>query len=376
MSALDEGRRGLARVASDRRLRWRIYVILLAVLLLLSFFPRPYVARAKILPQENGSAAGLGSMIDVLGGRLNDYSSLLGQRNSIESYLLIGRSNEVVLDVIDRLKLVGAGRRYADLDDAEADLGRKADIHALLGGVMEIEVHANDADEARALASAYLVAINNRIGKLSRGQVQAKRNLVSDRFSDAARRVTSAEAALDAFRRRNGLAAPEAEFSAAVGQRTQLQATLQAKVVQLQTLRRFAGSDNQQLLALESDIGALRSQIARMSDAGGGVGGLNVGAITATSNQYLNLYRDYRFAQGLYDTYARFSEQVELQELAAGSGADIQVIEAPHLDTGRHYNVWAVALLWSLILLIIFIELYAPVTDLRLPFARPRDEPE
>lgn len=364
MSTLGDGRHGIARVVADRRLRRRIYAVLVAILLLLALFPRPYVARAKILPQENGSAAGLGSMIDVLGGRLNDFSALLGQRNSIESYLLIGRSNEVVVDVIRRLKLVGQSAPYASVADAEIGLAKKVDVHALLGGVMEIEAFTHDPEEARILVDAYLGAINDRIGLLSRKEVNTKRDLVEGRVKDAAERVKQTADALGAFRSRNHLADPEAQFGAALALRTQLEGTLQSKLVQLRTVSRFAGSDNVQLAALQSDIAALRAQIADTMRSSAGSSGPNLTAISQITSEYLNLYRDYKFAQGLYDVYARFSEQVELQEIAAESGADVQVIEAPYVDSERHYNVPAVALLCALLALIVFTELYAPATGL------------
>lgn len=370
MSALDDGRRGVARVATDRRLRWTFYAILLALLLVLSLFPRPYVARAKILPQENGSAAGLGSMIDVLGGRLNDISALLGQRSSIEAYLLIGRSNEVVLDVIKRLNLTGPGREYPDAESAREALSKKVDIHALLGGTLEVEVFTHDAGQAMRLTNAYVLAINKRIGDLSRLQVEAKRNLVHDRFIDSTTRVAQTEQALSAFRARNRLAEPLSQFGAAVSSRASLEGNLQAKLVELQTVRRFAGDESMRLRTVQSEISALRQQIEASNLAQDSSTGLNLAAQTQVLSRYYNLYRDYQFAQGLFNIYSRFSEQVELQELAAESGADIQILEAPHLDAERHYNVSAVALLAACLTLILFVELYAPATGLHLPMAR------
>ena len=83
------------------------------------------------------------------------------------------------------------------------------------------------------------------------------------------------------------------------------------------------------------------------------------------SSRYLNLFRDYRFAQSLYEVYVRGSEQVAVEGLAAESATYVQMVEGAHLDPQRHYNNSAVAALIALILLIIFTELYVPLTGLK-----------
>lgn len=358
------------RLVFEARLRRLVYLVVGLILLVFCFFPRPYVARAKILPQENGSAAGLGSMVDVLGGRLNGTGSFLTDRSSVEAYLVIGRSNEVAREVVKRLDLAGPGRRYATEASALRSLNRKVDVHALLGGTLEVETFAHDSDEALTLNSAFLDAVNHRINLLSRNQVSAKRALVRTRFAEAAARVGETEQALNAFRQRNRLADPTALFGAAVSERAGLEANLQAKLVELNALRSLFGADNIRLQETEAQIQALRQQIAETNKAREDSTGLNLAAQTRLTNQYLNLYRDYRFAQSLFDIYSRFSEQVELQELASQSGADIQVIEEPHLDVQRHYNVLAVGLLAAWLTLILFLEVYAPATGMHLPSRR------
>lgn len=258
---------------------------------------------------------------------------------------------------------------------AKNAIRRRVDVHALLGGSLEIEVRTHDYDRSLQWTQAYLDSVNERIGTLSRNQVAAKRALVTDRTRQATERLARAEAALTAFRQRNRLADPEEEFGAAVTQRTSLEAELQAKLVQLQTVQRFAGEENYQLRTLQTEVAALRRQIAQSHRASRDATGPNLAAQSAISLQYLTLYRNYRFAQSLYDVYARFSEQVELQELAAQSEADVQVLEAPHVDTRIQYNLPAAVLLAALVVLICFIEFYAPMTGLRLPFKQRQPQP-
>ncbi len=370
-----QARAAARRLVGDARWRRRGYAIVALCLAVLSVWPQPYVARAKILPRDPGTS-GLSSMLGAAGGQLQSFASLFGGgRPSIEVYLLIGRSENVAADVIARLKLAGPGGRYASVEQAKLALARKVGVHTLAGGVMEIETRTHDPAEARELTATYVAAINDRIAILGREQITNRRTVVAQRFSQAVRRLGQTEGALNAFRRNNRLADPEAQLGSALTLRAQLEARLQAKLVELETVQRFAGVENVQLKAIQSEVAGLRGQIARSARPAASAVGPNVAGLTEVSTEYLNLYRDYRFAQALYDVYSRSSEQIAVEELSADSAADVQIVERPHLDVGRHYNIPAVALLALVILLALFTEAYAPATGLALA-RRARSDPE
>jgi len=358
----------MSLIADPRRRRIG-YAVLAILLALLCVFPQPYVARAKMVPQDNNSI-GLGSMMNALGGQLQGFAALFGgAKQPIDMYLAIARGTEVTDTVIQKLKLVGPGG-YASRDRARIAVTKKADIHSLTGGIVEVEVRTHDAGQAEAMTRAYVQAISDRIIALGRDRVRRKRDVVQQRFKEAADRVVKNEAALNAFRRRNRLAEPEAQLGSALAVRAGLEAQLQAKLVELQTLLRFQGEENPQLQAVQSEVASLRTQIARTTSPGAEAAGPNVAGLTEVSGEYLDLYRDYRFAQALYEVYARSSEEVAVETLAAETASDVQLIEAPRLDSDRKYNIPAVALLALLIALALFTEIYAPATGIDLRFGR------
>ncbi|HEV2597143.1 capsule biosynthesis protein [Sphingopyxis sp.] len=372
MSRADTLRGHAAAFVADPRMRRRAYVLAMLVLALLTVFPQPYVARAKLLPQDNNSI-GLGSMMNALGGQLQGFASLFGgAKQQTDMYLAVGRSGEVSGAVIRKLKLVGPGG-YSSATRARVALAQKVDVHSLTGGIIEVEVRTRDAGEAEALTRAYVDAISDRIVALGKDRVERKRAIVSQRFKEAADRVVATEKALNDFRRRNRLAEPQAELGAALSVRAGLEARLQAKQVELQTLQKFQGPENPQLMAVQSEVAALRSQVARSAEAGTGPAGPNVAGLGEVSGEYLDRYRDYRFAQALYDVYARSSEEVAVETLAGETAANVQILEAPRLDADRKYNVAAAALLALAILAALFTEIYAPATGIRLFAARGKD---
>lgn len=358
--------------AADPRMRRRAYALAGLVLALLTVFPQPYVARAKVLPQDSNSV-GLGSMMNALGGQLQGFAALFGgAKQQVDMYLAIGRSSEVGDEVIRKLKLVGPDG-YSSATKARVALARKADVHSLTGGIIEVEVRTHDPDEAEALTRAYVDAIGNRIVALGKDRVERKRTIVSQRFKEAANRVATTETALNDFRRRNRLAEPQAELGAALSVRAGLEARLQAKQVELQTLQKFQGPENPQLIAVQAEVAALRSQVARSAQPDSGPAAPNVAGLSEVSGEYLDLYRDYRFAQALYEVYARSSEEVAVETLAGETATNVQILEAPRLDADRKYNIAAIALLALVILAALFTEIYAPATGIRLFAARDKD---
>lgn len=355
----------IERYVGDPRRRRIGYGALALLLGLLCLFPQPYVVRAKLLPQDS-SSAGLGQILQSLGGQFAAFAGLIsGGRPANDLYLVIGRSDKVSSDVIADLGLVGPNRRYASARDAKLDLNKKVDVHLLVGGVVEVVTRSYDPDEGSRVTSAYVRAISANVASLTRETITGKQRIVRERFGQARDRVRTAGLALENFRRRNGLADAEAELGAALSLRTVLQANLQAKLIELQSIRQFAGPENQQLIQVEAQAASLRAQLARTADPVTEKAGPNLAGLSRISNQYLDLFRDYRFAQALYDVYSRASEQTAVEELVAAGASYIQVVEPVHLDPERQYNISAVAMLVILILLAVFTEVYAPATGLR-----------
>lgn len=372
MSRFEDLRGRAVDVIDDPRKRRRIYAVLAVILAVLCLFPQAYVARAKVVPQD-ASSIGLSSMMGAIGAQFQGLASLFGgSRQPIDMYLAIGRGTEVTDRVIKDLKLVGPNG-YASLDKARVALDSKVDVHSLTGGIIEVEVRTHDGAEAEALTKAYVQAISDRIIELGSDRVGRKREIVMNRFKQAADRVSEAEAKLSEFRRRNNLASPEAELGSALSIRAGLEAQLQAKQVELQTLQQFQGPENPQLRAVQSEVSSLRAQIGRTAQPATGAAGPNVAGLSEVSGEYLDRYRDYRFAQALYEVYSRASEEVAVEMLAGDTASDVQIIEGARLDPDRKYNIPAVALLALVILGALFTEIYAPATGIDVRLRRRRD---
>ncbi len=339
------------RRPARRRLTFCVIALILAVLCV---WPRHYLARADLLPQDspNGLSALLGP---GGGGGLAGLGALLGNHQSIEADLTMARSYVVLRDVIARLR-PSSPRGASEARRAEIGLRRKVDIAAIRGSILQITVRDADPVFAKAVVTAYVGAIQGSLTRLSLHQAAQKRAVATNRLSEASTQLASAQAALTRFRAENKLALPEAQLGAGVSELAALQGRLQAKLVELRTVRQFATDANVRVQAVAAEIAGLQSQIAAAQTASRGQGGPNLAAMALQSAQYLNLYRDEKFAEALYAIYTRFLEEVTTDELSAN--ANIDVIEPPYVDPARQFNAWAVGLLILTLVLAFAAEYY------------------
>lgn len=339
--------------------RYLIYAVAALVFAVLSVFPRYYLSRVKLVNQDS-QANGLNSALSMLGG-IQNFASLLGSHQNAEVYLMVGRSNEVVTSVIKQLKLVET-HHYPSVGAAMIGLDRKVDIHTLNGGVMEITVKDRDPDYALKLVQAYRTAIELRVKSLSRDQATHKKELVTERFTDATQRLAEAQTKLESFRRANNLAEPGIQFGSALSMRTAMEGELRAKQIQLQTARQFNTDQSIEVKTILADIGAIQGQLASMDASAGQAAGLQ--SLASKSVDYLNLYRDEQFAEALLAIYTRSLEQVTVSELLADSNQDLSTLEEPFVEPRRPFNIFGLAPLGIVLLLAFYIEYYVPLTRL------------
>ncbi|MEO8927293.1 MAG: hypothetical protein ABI306_09030 [Caulobacteraceae bacterium] len=336
-----------------RPLRRRItFAVAALVLAVLCVWPRHYVAKADLMPQDSGG--GLASLLNQSVG-LVSLGALLGSHQSIEADLTIGRSEAVLRAVVDRLHLVGHGR-FHDRRQAEIALQKKIDVSAIRGSILQVQASDSDPEFARALVAASAAAIQDRLTTLSLEQAAQKRTVADNRMAEATKRLADAQAAITRYRTVNRLAAPEIQLGAGVAQLASLQGQLQAKEVELQTVERFATGDNIRVQAVQTEVAGLRRQISDAQTASDRHVGPQLASIALGSSAYLNLYRDEKFAETLYSVYSRYIEEVTIDELTANTNLD--VIEPPYVVPARQYNAAAVGLLVVVLLLAAAAEYY------------------
>ena len=324
------------RDAWRRRLTFGVLALMFAIL---SVWPRPYVARAILAPEE--SSGGLSSLLAQAGALVN-LNTLVGNRGSIEDDLVVGRSQAIVRAVIAELNLVHH-HGFSGEAATEIRLRKMVDVSAIRGSVLQVEVRGHDPTLIQGIGAAYVKAIQTRLTALTLAQTAQKRAVAENRMRDASVRLANAQQAITQFRSANHLAAPEIQLGAGVSLLAGLQGRLDAKEAEVRALQQFATSRNVELQAAQAEVASLQSQIEKSRNSADTGGSPTLQGLNLVNSQYFNLYRDERFAETLYDVYNRYSEEIAIDELTANS--NIEVVEPTYIDPDRQYNVFFVLLL-------------------------------
>jgi capsule polysaccharide export protein KpsE/RkpR len=339
-------------------LKRRLTVVVAAVVLaVLCVWPRHYMARADLMPDDSGG--GLSSLLGAAsggsGGGLLSLGALIGNHQSIEADLTIARSQAVLNDVVRALRLQDRPG-FGDAAHAQAKLRRKVDIESIRGSILQITIRDSDPAFAKALVGAFATAIRGRLTILNLQQAAQKKAVADNRMRDAVTNLASAQAAMDSFRAANKLAAPEIQLGAAVVLVTNLQGRLQAARAQLEALRQFATADSIQVQATAAEVSSLQAEIAAAQNTANNGAGPSLGAMSPKISQYETLYRNEKYAEAAYEIYKRYLETVSVDELSATTNMDL--IEPPYINPARQYNVQAVGALILVLLLGVMAEFY------------------
>ena len=335
-------------------LKRRLSVVAMAlVLAVLCVWPRQYMARADLMPDDSGG--GLSSALGAGGGGLLTLGALLGNHQSIEADLTIARSQAVIIDVVRRMHLASPNA-YGDERRAEIKLRHKADIESIRGSILQITVKDRDPGVAKAIVESFVVAVRGRLTRLNLDQAAQKKAVAVDRMGRSAIELANAQDAMARFRAVNRLAAPEIQLGASVTLLTGLQARLEAEQVGLQALRKFATNDNIQVQSTEAEIASLRNQVAAAQAGVGEGAGPTLGNMSPKLTEYENLYRNERYAETVSEIYRRYLDTVAVDELSATTTLDL--IEPPYVNPARQYNLPAVGGLVLVLLLGAVAEFY------------------
>jgi hypothetical protein len=347
----------------ETRLRRIILGAAIAIVALGAVFPRHYLAEAQLLPQEEGG--GLAAALQSAGGGgggLMNLSSLIGNKQPVEADLTIARSEVVLDDILNRLNLLGKPG-YRSRDGALRALHSKIQVVSIRGSILQISVKEKNPQFAQKLAAAAADAIQARLTTLNLEQTAEKREVATNRVKAASDQLLQAQAALEKFRVEHHLGAPVQQLGVAVGLLANLQAQLQSKTVEIETLRRFEGPDNIKLKAAEAELASLRRQVATAQAAANDNNSSNLAYMATENAEYFNLYRDEIVAQLLYEVYKKYMEQVTVDTLSANE--NMILMQPAYVHPERQFNMPAVGLLFVLIVLAVTAEFYVAAPPAR-----------
>lgn len=350
---------------SFARLRWvsqpstrrLTFAVLIALFILLSFYPERYRAAVTLTPSD---PATLGfNPAQVQFGALN---SVFGNQAALEIALKVASSIQVrdrVARDVDLQRRLGLDSRA----ETHRWLNRKVDIRALRGGIIQIQIRLADAAFAKKIIAAYEDAARQQLAEISRRQTAYKQEVLVRLATESSDRLARAQGAFDTFRLGVRSPDPTIEASVAAGRVNSLQQAIKTKELELAAARQSYSDQNLVVRQLLAEVSTLRGQLAQAQTTTPGQS-QGIGRAVSTSTQFRKLQRELGIAQSLYDTYARLLESTAVDDMT--STANIRVLEPAFIDTSRQLNHPALAIAMALLLILLATEFYGlrpPVGD-------------
>ena len=297
--------------------------------LVVAFLISPiYTARVTLLPpgtqQQGASAAALAAL-----GSLGGLAGGLASKSPDELYVALLKSDSITRAMDERFDL---RKRYA-LETHEAL--RKA-LPSFVrvssekkSGVITVEADDEDPKMAADLANAFPAELTKLLGRLAVSEAAQRRLFYEQQLKDTKERLIKAEHDLQKVQEKSGVIVLDKQAEALIGGAAQLRALIAEREVQLKVLRTGATEQNPDVLRLQSELRALRSELARMESrqdsATGSAIDLPVGRIPAAAIDYVRARRELKLQETLLEGIVRQYEVAKLDE--AKEGTQLQQVD-------------------------------------------------
>ncbi|MBF8223910.1 chain-length determining protein [Halomonas sp. 328] len=309
-----------------------------------------YVSRATVVLESPQIAAPEMSFASIFGGAGGASSDLLLLREHLLSVDMLRR----VQDHLDlRTHYSSQGDFFSRLRDASApieDLHRyyqrrvKIDMDEY-AQVLKIEVQAYDPEFAHRLATLLLQEGESHMNQMGQRLAEEQVRFLERQLERLSERLDSARLELLDYQNEHGLVSP----THTVESLNQVVATLEGDLARLQARRSalasFQSAQSSEMVRVESEIRALREQIANERDRLAQAAGDSLNRISA---EYQTLELRAQFAQETYSSALAALENTRIE--AARTLKQVSVLQSPvfpeyAVEPRRLYNITVFAII-------------------------------
>ncbi|HEY0857265.1 MAG TPA: Wzz/FepE/Etk N-terminal domain-containing protein [Albitalea sp.] len=281
-----------------------------------------YTARTSMLPpgsqQQSSSAAALAAL-----GQLGGLAGGLGAKTPDELYVALLKSDSITRALDQRFDL----KAHYEAPSHEA-LRKKLPSYVRASsdkksGVISVEVDDKDPKFAAELANAYPDELAKVLSRLAVSEAQQRRVFYEQQLKDTKEHLIKAEQDLQQVQEKSGVIVLDKQAEALIGGAAQLRALIAEREVQLKVLRTSATEQNPDVMRLNSELRALRGELARMESTQGGAAGsavdMPVGKIPAAAIDYVRARRELKLQETLLEGIVRQYEIAKLDEAKEGT---------------------------------------------------------
>ncbi|RJR33283.1 MAG: hypothetical protein C4567_17030 [Deltaproteobacteria bacterium] len=327
-------------VKHSRKIVFTTIAVTVIACLILILMPNKYTATSRILPPQQNMTLSA-QVMDSLGGGFTPGSTgsggsiggmaagLLGLKSPGDLYVGILTSNTVTDAIIQRFNLKELYKSKF-IEDARKTLSKNAEIGTnKKDGLIGIEVTDKDPQLAAAIANAYIEELDKLLQQLAMKEAKDRLSFLEKERVQTNQNLFNAEEALRTFSERNSVLQIDTQTKSMLEYIANLRATIDAKEVQIQVLRKQATPFNYDVVRLETELKGLKDKLtstekqwdlALHSDVC-----LPSSKVPSLGLEYSRLYREAKFQEGLYQLFTKLTEIARLDMVK--DVAVIQVVD-------------------------------------------------
>jgi len=311
--------------------KWLVAAVTLVFTLAATAFafslPKVYTARTALLPpgsQQQGAGAAAMAALGGLAGLAG-----ISAKTPDELYISLLKNDSLIRALDERFDLQ-ARYEVKNFEALRKTLPKYVNVAAeKKSGVINLDVDDEDPQFAADLANAHVEELTKILDRLAVSEAQQRRVFFAKQLHETKENLIKAEQEMRQVQEKSGLIVLDRQAAALIGGAAQIRALIAEREVQLKVMLTSATEQNPAVMRLQSELRALRSELARMEsaerDGSGSPLDLPVGRIPAAAIDYIRAAREVKIQEAILETMIRQFEAAKLDE--AKEGATLQQID-------------------------------------------------
>jgi len=309
----------------SRMIIYSSLTVTVLIYLMLFSSPNQYKATARLLPpQQNATLSG--QLLENMGGGVTPgaagagmgMSLFLGLKSPTDPYVGMLKGDKIFDRIIARFNLRGPNRKNY-LEDVRRTLRSRVDITGGNDGIISIEVTDKNPDVAAKMANAFIEELDNSLQEIALKEAKSRLAFMEKERGQANHALTNAEEALRVFSEQNSLIQIDTQAKAVLEYIATLRAAIDSKEIQIQVLRQKATPFNYDVKQQETELKGLKEKLQAaetqsdqscFSDIC-----LKTSKVPGLGLEYMRLFREVKFQEGLYQLYCKLVEIARLDQM-------------------------------------------------------------
>lgn len=305
-----------------------VATILVTVVTYLNFFfsPNKYKAKARILPpQQNLTLSG--QILESMGGRSTSFpgtggggmggmaASFLGLMSPSDLYVSMLTGDTILDRIITRFDLVKLYKsKY--IEDARKILANDAKITAgKKDALITIIVTSETPDQAAEIANAFSEELDRLLKEITLQETKERMLFLENERLRASQNLQNAEETLRCFSEKNSVLQIDTQTRGVLEHIARMRADIDAKEIYLQVLRQQATPLNPDMVRSETELKGLKEKLRAAETQYENFTPdvcLPANKTPGLALDYIRLYREVKFQEGLYQLYIKLVEIARL----------------------------------------------------------------